>query len=227
MSEINREDILKLLNAEGSPKIKQGMQRFGLGGNKRLGIKIPDLKEIAAKTGKNHNLALKFWDTRIPEAKILASMIEDPDKITLGQAERWGKDIENWDVCDQLCINLFRKVPFKEKLIQKWHDDKREFTKRAAFALIAVSAVHDKERDDKDFAGYFPLIEKGAPDSRKYVKKAVSWALKNIGKRNINLNRKALKEARKLKDKKSRSSQWISREVIKELTSEKVKKRFR
>ncbi|MGM0568847.1 MAG: DNA alkylation repair protein, partial [Elusimicrobiota bacterium] len=184
------------------------------------------LRKIAEDTGKDHKLALKFWATGIPEVMILASMIERPGKVTVRQAERWVDCIESWDVCDQLCMNLLRKVKFKEKLIHSWHSDEREFVKRCAFVLIAVSAVHDKKRADKYFTAYFPLIKKEARDSRKYVKKAVSWALRNIAKRNKDLKRKGLKMAKSLKDQQNRSSQWISSEVIKELTSEKIQKRF-
>jgi 3-methyladenine DNA glycosylase AlkD len=140
--------------------------------------------------------------------------------------DAWAKDFDSWDICDQACTSLFDQNPLAWKKIFEWAERKEEFVKRGAFSIIAGLSVHDKKADDEEFERFFPIIKKHSIDERNYVKKAVNWALRNIGKRNLNLNKKAIKTAEEIKKIDSKSARWIANDTIRELTSEKVKKRF-
>jgi 3-methyladenine DNA glycosylase AlkD len=203
------------------------MARFGIVGSGRLGVSVPDLRKIAKNIGKDHQLALELWETGIPDAMILAGMIAEPDKLTEAQMEDWVVDINSWDVCDQVCMNLFEKTPLAEKKIYEWSLRKEEFVRRTAYALIACLAWHDKAAIDEKFIQYFPVIIEGATDERNYVKKAVNWALRNIGKRNLTLNQAAIEVAREIRGIDSKSAHWIASDAIRELESEKVQVRLR
>jgi 3-methyladenine DNA glycosylase AlkD len=220
------EEVLEQLKAKGRPDQLEGMSRFGIVGEKRLGVSIPDLREIAREIGKNHELSLKLWATGFQDARILAAMVDVPKKVSEQQMENWVKDICSWDVCDQVCMNLFEKVDLVRKKIEDWSKREEEFVKRMAFSLIACLAWHDKEASDKDFINMLPIIKSAANDERNYVKKAVSWALRNIGKRNSNLNRMALETARGIRQLDSKAARWIASDTIRELESEAVRKRL-
>lgn len=219
--------ILKRLKSLARPEQLAGMARFGIVGEKRLGVSVPDLRRLAKQIGKNHELALRLWKTGIPDARILASMIDESDELTDEQMENWVKDFNSWDVCDQVCMNLFDKSPLAWKKVSQWSKRKEEFVKRAGFALLACLAWHDKKAADKKFTDLFSVIEHGATDERNYVKKAVNWALRNIGKRNRKLNRSAITCARELRVIDSRAARWVARDALKELQSEAVRKRLR
>ena len=221
------EKVLEQLKAKARPDQLEGMSRFGIVGEKRLGVSIPDLRRLAREVGKNHELALKLWASGFEDARILASMVEVPEQVSEEQMEDWVKDLGSWDVCDQLCMNLLDRVKGIRKKIVDWSRREGEFVRRAAFSLIATISVHDKQVPDEEFAVFFPLIKQGALDERNYVKKAVSWALRNIGKRNSNLNRMALETARGIRQMDSRAASWIASDTIRELESEKVQKRLR
>lgn len=221
------EDVLKKLKATAKPDQVEGMARYGIAADWRLGVSVPDMRKIAKETGKDHNLALKLWKTGIPEARIVAALVGDPEKLTEKQMEDWVKDINSWDVCDQVCMNLFEKTPLCWKKIIDWSDRKEEFVKRTAFALLACLAWHDKETGDEKFIGFLPVIKREATDERNFVKKAVNWALRNIGKRNINLNRIAIKTAREIQLVDSKTARWIASGAIRELESEAVQRRLR
>lgn len=221
------EKVLKELKSKAQPDQLEGMAKYGMRGEKRLGVAIPELRKMARKIGKNHELALKLWKTRMPEAMILAAMVDQPEKVTEQQMEDWMKDINSWDVCDQLCMNLFEKVPFTLKKIKEWSKREEEFVKRTAFALIACLAWHDKEAPDKLFIKLFSIIKDGATDERKLVKKAVNWALRNIGKRNPNLNKAAIKVAKEILQMDSKAARWVASGAIRELESEAVQKRLK
>ena len=209
------------------PENLEGMARFGITGDKRLGISIPELRKLGKEIGEDHDMALKLWATGIQDAMILAALVDDPSQVTEEQAESWVKDIDTWDVCDQLCMNLFEKLPFAEKKIWEWSERDEEFVRRAAYALIACIAWHDKEASDEEMIKYFPVIRNGATDERNYVKKAVSWALRHIGKRNLNLNKEALKLAREIRKIDSKAARWISSDAIRELESDAVQRRVK
>jgi 3-methyladenine DNA glycosylase AlkD len=194
---------------------------------KRLGISIPELRKLARETGKNHDLAMELWKSGIAEARILAGMIGDPQKLTEKQMEDWVKDFDSWDVCDQVCMNLFDKSPLAWKKVYDWSEREEEFVKRAAFALIACLAWHDKKAEDGRFIELLTLIRREAVDNRNFVKKAVNWALRHIGKRNKILNTAAIDAAREIRQTDSKSARWIASDALRELESEAVQKRLK
>jgi len=223
---ISVDKVLKKLEAKAKPDQLAGMARYGIAIEKRLGVSIPELRKIAKQIGKNHDLALEMWKTGISEAMILASMIDEPNKVTEKQMDEWTKDFNSWDVCDQVCMNLFDKHSLVWKKILDWSRRNEEFVKRAAFALLACLAVHNKEASDQKFIDFLPVIKREATDNRNYVKKAINWALRNIGKRNPNLNKAAITFTREIQQIDSKASRWIASNAIKELESDAVQKRL-
>ena len=211
------EDVLNKLKSLARPEQLEGLARFGIAVERRLGVSVPDMRKVAREVGKDHQLALALWRTGIAEARMVASMIDEPDKVTEQQMEDWVKGFNSWDVCDQVCDNLFQKTPLVWKKIIEWSDREEEFVKRAAFALMACLAWHDKKAEDDQFIGLFPLIIRGATDERNFVKKAVNWALRNIGKRNPNLNKAAINTAKEIKKLDSKSARWVASDAIREL----------
>jgi 3-methyladenine DNA glycosylase AlkD len=214
---MNAEGIIEKIKLHANPKNIEGMARFGINPHKTLGVSIPVLRKTAKEIGKNHILALQLWDTGIHEAKILSSMIDDFQQVTSEQMDTWVKDFDSWDVCDQVCMNLFDKTEFVDKKIAAWSKSEKEFIKRAAFALIASLAVHDKKRKDAEFEKFFPLIIKHSSDERNFVRKAVNWALRQIGKRNSNLFKKAIICAEVIEKTGFRSAKWIAHDALREL----------
>jgi 3-methyladenine DNA glycosylase AlkD len=219
-------EIIDQLKARSNPRNLAGMAKFGMSVDRRLGISVPVLRQIAKATGKDHKLALRLWKSGIPEARMIASMIAVPAELTETEMEAWVGDIDSWDVCDQVCMNLFEKSPLARRKIFEWSEREEEFVKRAAFALIACLAWHDKKATDQDFIGFMSVIERGATDDRNYVKKAVSWALRNIGKRNPRLNKAAIKTAKAVQRLDSKAARWIAADAIRELEGEAIRKRL-
>ena len=220
-------EVMEKLKAGARPDQVAGMARYGMTTERRLGVAVPDMRKIAKESGKDHQLALELWKMGIPEARIVAAMIGEPGKLTEQQMEDWVKDFNSWDVCDQVCMNLFDKTPLAWKKIRDWSKREEEFVRRAAFALIACLAWHDKQAKDEEFIKLFPVIRQAATDERNYVKKAVNWALRHIGKRNPNLNKAAIKAAKDIKRIDSKSARWIASDAIRELESEAVQRRLR
>ena len=214
------QEIIDELKKSANPENVEGMARFGIASEGTLGIPIPVLQKMAKKIGKDHELALELWQSKIHEAKILASFVESAENLTEAQMESWVADFDSWDVCDQVC-DLFGRSRFALRRITEWSKSDREFTKRAAFALMAELSVHDKKADDKVFLDFLPIIMRESGDERNFVRKAVNWALRNIGKRNASLCAQALKTAREIKKFKSRSAQWIASDAIRELEKKK------
>ena len=221
------DEVLKKLKEKARPDQLEGMARYGMVAEKRLGVSVPDMRKIAKEVGKDHRLALELWKTGIAEARIVAAMVDEPEKVTEEQMEDWVKDINSWDICDQVCMNLFEKTPLVRKKILDWSQREEEFVKRTAFALIACLAWHDKEAEDKEFIELLPVIKREAIDDRNFVKKAVNWALRHIGKRNLNLNKAAIKTAKEIQQIDSKAARWIASNAIKELEGEAVQKRLR
>jgi 3-methyladenine DNA glycosylase AlkD len=220
-------EILQKFKALENPKNVEGMARFGIRPKTKVyGVSIPELRKLAKAIKKDHNLAKELWQTKIHEARILAGMIEDYEKLTIGQIKKWVKDFDSWDVCDQVCMNLLDKSQISKDLIFEFAKSKEEFIKRTAFSLMAALASHDKKMQDKDFVKFFPLIKRASIDERNFVKKAVNWALRGIGKRNKNLNTEAVKLAKELLKINSKSAKWIANDAIRELTGENVQKRL-
>ena len=220
------DDILKKLKSLSDPKAVEGMARFGINPENTFGVSIPNLRKIARETGKDHALAQQLWASAIHEARILASMIDDSEMVTEEQLERWVKDFDSWDVCDQCCMNLFEKTRFAYQKAVEWSSNDTEFIKRAGFVLMARLAVSDKKADDKRFEPFLPIIKREATDSRNFVKKAVNWALRQIGKRNLSLNGKAVETAKEIQAMDSKSAKWVAADAIRELTSQAVLKRL-
>lgn len=224
---MNYEEITKKLESLKNPRNVKGMARFGIKPKTKVyGIAIPELRKIAKIIKKDHELALKLWDLRIHEARLLAGMIASSDELTVGQIKKWVNDFDSWDICDQVCMNLLNKSKLAKNQIIKFANNREEFIKRTAFALMAALAVHDKKMTDKDFIEFFHLIKKASIDERNFVKKSVNWALRQIGKRNKNLNKHAIKLAREIQKINSKSAKWIANDAIRELTSLKIQKKL-
>jgi len=221
------EDIMNKLKSLANPEAVKGMARFGISPKNTYGVSIPNLRKMAKEIRINHDLAERLWDSKIHEARILASLIGDPKMVTEEQMEEWAKDFDSWDVCDQCCGNLFDKTKFAYKKAVEWSSREEEFVKRAGFVLMATLAVHDKKAQDEDFLMFFPLMIREARDNRNFVKKAVNWALRQIGKRNLSLNKKAIKTAKEIRTIESKAARWIASDAIGELESESVQNRLR
>ena len=220
------ESVVQELKRLGNPKARDGMARFGIQTSSALGISIPRLRTLARKTGMDHALALKLWNTRIHEARLLATMIDDPSGVTQAQMEDWASGFDSWDLVDNCCGNLFDKTPFAVAKAKEWSSRTEEYIKRAGFVLMAELAVHDKSRTDETFLDFLPLITKEASDERNFVRKAVNWSLRQIGKRNVALNAAAIKTANEIKNSDSRSAKWIAADALRELASDPVKKKL-
>ncbi len=220
------EDVVKTLREKVKPGALKGMAQFGMETEGRLGVSVPDIRKISKALGKDHDLAVELWKTGVAEAKIVAAMIDEPEKVTEAQMEEWVVGINSWDVCDQVCMNFFEKTPFVFRKIHEWSDRPEEFVKRTAYSLIACVAWHDKKAEDNTFIDLFPVIKKGATDERNFVKKAVNWALRNIGKRNTRLNTAAIRLAMEIRQIDSKAARWIASDALRELRSEAVKKRL-
>jgi len=219
-------DIIKRLKSLSDPVAVKGMARFGINPENTYGVSIPNLREIAKELGKDHDLAQQLWVSGIHEARILASMVDDPKMTKEAQMDAWVKDFDSWDVCDQCCSNLFDKTKLAYRKAAEWSGQEEEFVKRAGFVLMAALAVHDKKAADEDFLGFLPIIERESVDERNFVKKAVNWALRQIGKRNLNLNKMAIEAAEAIEQINSRSARWVAADAIRELTSEAVQERL-
>jgi 3-methyladenine DNA glycosylase AlkD len=224
---MNYDDIIAKLKSMSNQKNVEGMARFGISTKNNLGISIYKLRPLAKEIGKNHELSLKLWGSGIHDARLLAVFVEDPKKVTEDQMELWAKDFDSWDVCDQACTSLFDKTTFAWKKAYEWAERNEEFVKRAAFSIIAGLAVHDKKSPDEKFEKLFTIIKKASTDERNYVKKAVNWAFRNIGKRNHALNKKAIKVAKEIRNIDSKSAKWIANDAIRELTSSKIQERIK
>jgi 3-methyladenine DNA glycosylase AlkD len=220
-------DVLDKLQSKARPEQLEGMAKYGMTIEQRLGVSVPDMRNLAKEIGWDHKLALDLWRTGIAEARIVAGMVDDPAQLTEEQMEDWVKDINSWDVCDQVCMNLFEKNPLAWKKIVDWAEREEEFVKRTAFSLIACLAWHDKKASDEKFIELLPVIIRGATDERNFVKKAVNWALRNIGKRNINLNEAAINTAKEIKRLDSRAARWIASDTLRELEGDAVQSRLR
>ena len=203
------------------------MRKFGISPEKTFGVKVPILRNLAKKIGKNHELAQKLWAEKFRETQILAALVDEPGKVPAAQIENWISDFNYWEICDATVANLFEKIPENWARCEKFAADDREFFRRTGFVLMARFAVSDKTAADEKFLPFLKLIKKFATDERNLVKKAVNWALRQIGKRNLFLREKALKTAREILKIKNSAAKWIARDAIRELENEKVVARIR
>lgn len=218
----NFKEIIIKLKSHSNPKNVEGMARFGINPKNTLGVSIPIIRKMGKEIGKNHELAQQLWKSGIHEARILAGLIDDSKLVDEEQMEKWAKDFDSWDVCDQVCMNLFDKTKYAYKKAMEWSSRKEEFVKRAAFALVASLSVHDKKAKDEDFLKFLPIIKRESTDERNFVRKAVNWALRQIGKRNSKLQKAAIKTAREILKIDSKSARWIASDAIRELESKKI-----
>lgn len=232
--------LLEELRSLGSEKDRAGMARYGIKTDDAFGVSVYVLRKIADRIGTDHELAGELWATGNHEARLLACFIDDPKLVTAAQCEAWAKDFDSWDVCDQATTSLFDLTAHGWSKAAQWAERDEEWVKRGGFALMAGLAVHDKKARDEAFLKLFPLIERGAFDDRNFVKKAVNWALRNIGKRNPTLNAAAISLAEKLQkqaneraggprggDACARAARWVATDALKELSSEKIQARLR
>jgi 3-methyladenine DNA glycosylase AlkD len=215
------------LQSHGENRNVEGMARFGIRAKIVYGVPKPKLDEIVRRSGKNHALGLKLWQTGIHDARLLGMLISEPEKVTAGQMEQWVQDFDNWDVCDGTCCHLFVDAKPVWKKAFAWSKRKKEFEKRAGFALAAYLAVHDKAASDARFKEFLKNIERESWDDRNFVRKAVNWALRNIGKRNQRLNREAVACAERIRQSGTRSGRWIAADALRELRSAAVQDRLR
>lgn len=212
-------EIIEELELISSKTPNKNLEKFGINYVKAYNIRLPELRKIAKKYGKNHELACKLWDAGYHETYLLATMIENPSEVDNNQLGNWVHTFYSWDLVDQACINLLRFIPDAIDNIFLWCNSPDEFVKRTAYSLIAVLAVHDKELN---FEKYFPILVEGSKDNRNFVKKSVNWAIRQIGKINLENNKKAIELSYKLLEMEYESSKWIARNALKELESEKV-----
>ncbi len=219
--------IIGRLKSLANPENAAGMARFGIAAENTLGIPMPVLRKLGKEIGKDHLLALELWASKIHEARILASLVDDPGFVTETQIDKWAGEFDSWDVCDQCCMNLFSKTPLAYTKAKEWSERKEMFVKRAAFALIACLAWNDKKASDDALLQFLPIIKREAGDDRNFVKKSVNWALRQIGKRNRNLNTEAISAAREIADVPSRSAGWIASDALRELAGDAVQARLR
>lgn len=215
-------EIISLLNKSFNQRNRDGMARFGIPSDNAVGLSNPNIRNIAKSIGKNHELALNLWKVDIYEAKILAGLIDDPKFLTTGQMHLWAKDFNSWALCDSTCFNLYRKNDISLNEVYYFAKRKNEFERRTAFSLIAGISSYKKEVKDDIFIEYLDLCYEYTEDYRIYVKKAVNWAIRQIGKRNILLNKKAISISNKIMLKEDKTSKWIAKDAIRELNSEKI-----
>ncbi|MCC6752231.1 MAG: DNA alkylation repair protein [Deltaproteobacteria bacterium] len=231
--------ILAELEALGSEQSRAGMARYGINIARAFGVSVYELRKVAKRLGRDHGLALALWATGNHEARLLACFVDDPTEVTPAQMEAWARDFDSWDLCDQATTSLFDLTPHAWPKAAEWARRDEEWVKRAGFALMAGLAVHDKTATDRAFLKLLPLVERAAPDDRNFVKKAVSWALRNVGKRNPALNAAAIACAERILaaanmraggprggDTATRGARWAATDALRELTSEKARARL-
>jgi 3-methyladenine DNA glycosylase AlkD len=220
------EEVVKRLKLLGDPKAVEGAARFGICVPDILGVSAPNLRRLAKEIGKDHALAGKLWTTGIHDARVLAALIDDPAKVTKRQMEDWAGDFNSWAVCDAACGCLFDKTPYAWDKAVEWTDREPEYVKRAGLVLMAALAVHDKKAPDERFEAFLPLLVRHATDERNFVKKAVNWALRQIGKRNTHLNKLTIRTAQDIRQTDTKAARWIASDALRELTSDRVRARL-
>ena len=222
-----KESVLRELRSVADPRVREKMAYFGVRVPHAHGISAPVLHSFAKHIGKNHGLALELWDSGIHEAKILAALIGESEKVTAAEMDRWSRDFDSWDVVDSVCCYLYPNAKPAWDKVKSWSTRSEEFAKRAAFSLMAYLSYKDKEAPDARFRECLRIIEREARDDRNFVKKAVNWALRNIGKRNLRLNADAIRAAEKIRQHETSSARWIAADALRELQSPAVQARLR
>jgi 3-methyladenine DNA glycosylase AlkD len=214
-------EVLARLRRLGKKKYRDGMARYAIPSDNAVGIPVGEIRDFAKRLGKSHGLAAKLWEAGWYEARMLAVFVDNPSDVTTAQMDAWCNDFDSWAICDTACFHLFDRTPYAWRKVDTWAKSRDEFVKRAAFALLASLTVHDKKADDTLFADRLALIERYATDDRNFVKKAVNWALRSIGKRNAALRAPAMELARELKASSSAAARWVGGDALRELANRK------
>ena len=217
---------LESLEKMSTQRDRDNLARFGIEATNPLGVSMSNIQVLAKRLGRSHELAAALWDTNVYEARMLTSFVDEPERVTAAQMDRWCRDFDNWGICDTLCFKLFDQTPYAWAKVAQWGDKRDEFVKRAAFALLASLAAHDKSATNEQFLECLPLIERAATDERNFVKKGVSWALRTLGRRNAVLNEAAVVVARRLAASPEPAARWIGKGALKELTNALVKRQL-
>jgi 3-methyladenine DNA glycosylase AlkD len=223
----NAEEIISYLKSRANPDSVAEMARYGINPRNTLGVSMPTLQSIAKQTGKKHQLAGELWATDIHEARILAAFVDDANLVTAEQMEQWVVDFDSWDICDGVCLHLFKRTAYAYQKAFEWSSREKEFVKRAGFVLIACLAVWDKKAPDETMEAFLPVLLREAADERNYVKKAINWALRQIGKRNRRLNAKAIETAKQIARLDSRAARWVAADALRELSNPKIQSRLK
>lgn len=220
-------EALAWLEKHSKKSVRDGMSRYAIPNDKALGVLMGDIQKLGKLLGREHALALALWKTDVYEARMLCAYVDEPERVTPAQMDAQARDFDNWAVCDTLCFALWVRTPHAFAKIRKWAASKEEYVKRASFALLASMALRHKESTDADYLRCLPLIEKAAADERNFVKKAVSWALRGVGRRSAKLNKASLALAKKLAASKEAAPRWIGKDAFRELSSAAVQKRLK
>jgi 3-methyladenine DNA glycosylase AlkD len=221
------DDVVARLRKMGSKSVRDSMLRFGIPNDNAFGIAVGRIQKLGRELGRNHELALALWETGLYEARMLAAFIDDPKLVTPAQMDHWCKDFDNWGIVDTVCFKLFDETPHAWKKVAQWSKRRDEFQKRAGFALLACLGVHDKRASNENFIKCLPLIEEAATDERNFVKKGVSWALRVIGRRNVELNKAAMELAKKLASSSDPRSRWLGKEALREFKRPLVRRQLK
>jgi 3-methyladenine DNA glycosylase AlkD len=220
------QSALTWLKSHGTKRTREGMARYGIPSDNAFGVSVADIRALAKRLGRNHELAAALWVTGWYEARMLTSFVDEPARVTPAQMDRWCRDFDSWAICDTLCFHLFDRTPHAWAKVAQWSDERDEFVKRAAFALLASLAGHDKHSGDEAFARCLPLIERAATDERNFVKKGVSWALRGVGRRSLLLHDAAVTAARRLADSPQAAARWVGKDALRDLTRPAVTRRL-
>jgi 3-methyladenine DNA glycosylase AlkD len=218
--------VISSLKRLSSKATRDGMLRFGIPNDNALGVPVGQMQKLAKEVGRNHKLAEALWQTGIYEGRMMAALVDEPELVTPTQMDRWCKDFDNWGIVDTVCFKLFDETPHAWKKVEQWSRRKEEFQKRAAFALLACLGVHDKQATNEQFLRCLPLIEKASTDERNFVKKGVSWALRVVGRRNIELNKACTELATRLANTSNSTARSLGKEALREFRGAVVKKRL-
>jgi len=218
---------LEWLERRGTKKNRDGMARYGIVADKVFGVSMSTMQSLARELGRDHKLSEALWKTGWYEARMLASLVGEPDRVTPAQMERWARSFDNWAVCDTATFVLWDRTPHAWGKVREWSGRKEEFVKRAAFAMLASLTVHDKKAPDEPYLAGLKLVEREAVDDRNFVKKAVNWALRSIGKRSRLLNKAAIDVARRLAESTEPAARWVGKDALRELTSASVQRRVK
>ncbi|HVF39072.1 MAG TPA: DNA alkylation repair protein [Gemmatimonadaceae bacterium] len=216
------EEALAIFERKGTKKNRDGMARYGIVAPKVFGVSVATIRDLGKKIGRDHDLAIALWETGWYEARMLVPFVAHPSQTTPAQMDRWARDFDNWAICDALCFHLFDRTPHAWKKIHKWSTRRDEFVKRAAFALLASVALHDKKAPDEPFLESLRLIEAAANDERNFVMKGVSWALRGIGKRNPKLKAAATQTANRLAKSRDKTARWIGKDALRDFARGKL-----